>query len=172
MTRLSADAVVSDLPSMGYDGLLKVRQAVELLLAGNAAAPAMTGPPDGLEGILFDAMEAELTKRGLRRTLPFDAFKRSSHYRTWRQAIGGIQDFLTKEFNGHIKDKRDKVALCRLLISTLCDELRERDIPLGYGTVASNISRLSEVFDRSFPGYLQCGMAHIVVHMLRRKGLT
>lgn len=168
MTRLSAETMVSNLPLIDHDGLLKVRQALDLLLGGQSTA----GPaahPEGFEAILFDAMTAEFESRGIRRNMPFSAFARTSHYRHWRNSLPTLQDFITKEFNGHVKEKRDKVALCRLLISMLFDELRERDLPLSYGTVAANIGRLAEVFDNGFPGYLQCGMAHIVITMLRRK---
>jgi len=139
------------------------------MLLGDGAVGSPAIHPEGFEAVLFDAMTAEFEARGIRRNMPFVAFRKTAHYRHWRDSLPALEDFLNKEFNGQVKGQREQMSLCRLLISMLIDELRERDLPCSYGTVAANIGRLSEVFDNGFPGYLQCGMAHIVVTMLRKR---
>jgi hypothetical protein len=63
------------------------------------------------------------------------------------------------------------MGLCRLLVSALMDELRSRGIGVAFGTVATNIGRLPEIFDSAFPGYLESGLGFVVPLAMKRKGL-
>jgi hypothetical protein len=171
MTRLSADAVVSTLPLLDKASLRNVQQALSMLLGEQHTVERFVHP-EGFEAILFDAVVAEFRARGLKQTMPFDAFRKTSRYKSWKRNLDAVASFINTQFKNHTNDDRAKLGLCRLLVSALITELRERGIGLSFGAIAANIGRLPEVFDNAFPGYLESGLAYIVPLAMKRNGMT
>lgn len=171
MSKLEINTVISSLPSMGRTELRNMQQAISLLLAEQPATDARH-QADSFEMLLYQAVAEELKSRGIRQHIPFEAFTQTRQYKAWKRGLQHVKDFISSQFKNHAKDERAKRGLLRLLISALCDELKERNISVGLSTIASNISRLPEVFDNAFPGYLSSGLAFIVPLAMKRRGLA
>lgn len=170
MTRLTAATVVSQLPTIDHKGLLTIQRALAMLLTTEEQNSG--GHPDGFEAVMYEALIAEFEERGLRRAISWDQFRKMNQYRNWRRNLPAVEDFMNTHFKEHMKDRRVRSGICRLLIGSLMNELKRRELSISYGIICSNIGRLSEVFDNAFPGYLQSGMAGIIPMVLKRRGLA
>lgn len=69
------------------------------------------------------------------------------------------ETFLNNELVGWDRNKLRRDALLRMLFSLLKDDLEKRGVSPTMGILISNMGRIQETFDASFPGYREAGIA-------------
>lgn len=154
----SVDGIVAQLPNMTPSDLLKVRQLTDMLLGkGNETKPA-----NPFEQILFDAVRTELANVGIRQAIGYGSFTETKHYKSWRKNLGTVSEFIEEAFKGYTNTEVQRIAICRILIKTMIRDFKMNGIPVSLGSIANNIHRIPQTFDRAFPGYLSSGLAYLV----------
>lgn len=58
---------------------------------------------------------------------------------------------------------RGAAQVMRLLWRMLADDLKRRQIPVSLGSMILNMGRVAEAFESAFPGYLDSGLADLVM---------
>jgi hypothetical protein len=58
------------------------------------------------------------------------------------------------------------LALKRLLIELLIEDIKTRFIPLSARTVSQELGNIEAVFDRGYPSYLRNGLGHLILKQL------
>ncbi len=147
--------IIGALPKLDQHELVLLRAALNQLIRVDGEAPDETSP-------LYDCM-ASLLGVGL----SFRDFHNVNAYRSWRKAAPAVVLFIEQSFPEATKVA--KMAVMRFLLEALRDDLLERGVPITIGTMSSNLDRLPEVFDASFPMYREAGMAHLVLKQMERK---
>lgn len=64
--------------------------------------------------------------------------------------------------------KLDLHYLRTFTLRALIVDLKARDVPITVGTVTKNLGRFADVFEDQFPGYLQGGLAWLILRTLKR----
>jgi hypothetical protein len=76
--------------------------------------------------------------------------------------LTNLTDFLNRDLRGWDKNKISQQAFLRMLFRLLASDLKNRNVTPTLGILITNMQRLPEVFDASFPGYREAGIAHII----------
>lgn len=89
------------------------------------------------------------------------SFQKTVSWRPWQQNQQIVSSFVSSLWPG--LSKVQEVALTHFLLSLLADDLKYLEVPVSIGSLSVNLGRLPELFDRSFPGYRENGLAGIVL---------
>jgi len=164
------DSIASQLPAMSAADLLKVRQLTDMLLGQGqvTGTPAATKPDDRFEATMFEALKSELASVGINSNISYRAFSESKYFKSWKRGVDVVQKFVNDAFKGYLKTEAQRVGICRILVQTMIREFKDRGIPVSVGSVANNIHRIPQTFDRAFPGYLESGLAYLIPAALLR----
>lgn len=163
--QVTIDTIASQLPAMSEADLLKVRKLTDMLLQGQ---PKEIESEDPTERLLFEAVRVELAAVGIRSAMTYAQFSESRFYKSWKRGVEVVRAFIETSFKGYIKNETHHLAVCRVLVQTMVKEFRAREIPLSIGSIANNIHRVPQTFDRAFPRYLESGLAYLVPRALLR----
>lgn len=160
---MKVQEIIAVLPTMPKKDLVKIQDMIKLLV-GNEEGDATNE-----ENVVFQAMVEELRSVGVRQATTYESFRQTAAFKPWKKGIKEVDLFLNTKFGKYSFKKTDKHALCRLLFRTMLEEMRERGIPISLGSVAANVIRIPEMFERAFPGYLESGLAHLIPLAMKRK---
>lgn len=152
------ETIISKLPQMSISELNQVRQMTDILL-GTSKEQKIENED---EYELFEAAKAGLAASGIRYQISYQSFSETKYYKAWKKGFNTVVEFVNTSFRGFIKKKAQKVGLYRILIKSLIIELSSRGIPVSLNTIAMNLHRIPQVFDRAFPDYLKSGIAFLV----------
>lgn len=164
---MHASSVMTQLSTFGKNDLLQIQQLTNMLLGTN-----INNTPDHQDDndmMLFDSVRVELAANGLNGRIPYTTLKESKFYKQWCNGLGVVNQFVDTHFKDHINRKLQRVAICRIIVQILISELRRQNIPVSLGTIARNMHRVPQAFDNQFPGYLQCGLAYLIVKSMTPK---
>lgn len=144
--------VLKLLPKLSQQELLLLKAAIEELVSQPDDAPEHP-----LWGVVTKAV-------GM--AAPWAVFKTSrGNYRLWNKYAPAIDAFLDTQFPAATKLQRH--ALLTFIISSLIADLKGRGVPITIGIVIKNLGRFIQVFDDQFPGYLESGLAHLILRALK-----
>jgi hypothetical protein len=155
--------IIEALPELSKVDLKTVRDTASFLLGGDSGKEGVHQSDD----TLFNAMANQLSKNGLRTEFNYNTFKKSKSHVGWATTRKELADFVSRCF-GNIS-KTEEVSLYNLLFDLLITDLKKRGAPLTVSVLAINANRLPEVFERSFPGYISSGLAHVVLKTMEGK---
>lgn len=145
------------LPKLTQGELGTVRAAVEHLLTGGIVDSDDDTKP------LYD-MASAAVGRGY---LSFYQFQKMAPYRVWKRDAKAVVQFIEKTFPE--SQKVTKMAITSFLVAALVDDMREIGIPITLGTITNHISRLPEMLEKCFPGYVASGLTHLIIKAMERK---
>jgi len=161
---MQASAVMSQLSTLGQKDLLAVRQMTDMLLGST-----LPSKPDDSDTLLFDAACQELAAHGLNGRIAYNTFRTSRYFKAWQAGVEVVEQFIEQHFKNYITHQVQRSALYRTFIESLIAELRRQKVPCSIGTIATNMHRVPQAFDGQFPGYLQAGLAYLVVKAMTTK---
>jgi len=139
-------SIISALPSLSKRELNALRAELDRLLG----APAATPSP------LYSHL---LTITGT--AIPYSRFQQSTAYKDWELAEKEFIRFVDATWPG--VNKVTKNALMLYLFSLIQDYLKSLQLPVTPKTVSQNMFNIKDIFDINFPGYLQTGLANLVL---------
>lgn len=164
---ITVDGIASQLPTMNATELLKLRQLTDMLLGGDLpGTQAQIVDPN--ERILFEAVCQELAAAGIRGNIAYSAFVETKYIKSWKRGVKVVSEFIEKSFGKYANTEAQRLGLCRVLVQTLIKEFKRNGIPVSIGTLANNIHRIPQTFDRAFPRYLESGLAYLIPKALIR----
>jgi len=150
------EQILSLLPKLARDDLAAIHLMAGHLLGAATVAPEAEADTVG-QGI-FDALVAAL---GL--PLAYSSFTLTTSAKTFDKKVPGLVKFLNTSFPGWDAKKVSEQAFLRMLFGLLVDDLKEREVTPTLGILIANISRVPEVFDNSFPMYLESGLGKVIL---------
>jgi len=150
---MTKSELLAALPKLAHADLAAVHAMAEHLLG--AAVAAQKQPASTLAPLLFEAMGAALCLTARHENMP-DTVQAKLN-----KQIPLVEEFLAQTFPG--KSKTALTALLRMLMELLKADLIRIEIKPTYNSMINNLHRLPDVFENSFPGYLESGLGHLVV---------
>lgn len=146
--KLTKDQIIGALPTLGHADL-KAINAVTAHLLGQGL-PDPQNHPNGPQAWLFVALQGVLN----------GAYRPPDSLKAFNKNAPAVIKFVADGFGVHFLDKKvEAMALLNGLVCLLRDDLKDRKVPVTYKTMTEHLPRLPEVFERSFPGYLDSGLA-------------
>lgn len=169
MTAVKFDQVVESIPHFTVPELEQLQGMMSLFLSNG-----QTTDPSDDERFVLHAMSKRMEAEGLRFNIPYHVIRKSNLYSTWKTAIKDLTKFIiTFQHRSKVRlSKNEYQSLLSLLFKLLIDDMRQIGIPITLKTLIRNMGRISEVFDKSFPGYLQSGMAYLVLTNIKRRNIN
>lgn len=161
---IGVDNIVSQLPSMSVSELSKIKQLTELLIGGQGQETYDTDD----ERLLFQALKSELSAAGLHSALSYSSLT-GKYQKPWKRSVQVVSEFMDTSFAGLATTEAQRLGLCRIFVQAMIKEFKKRGIPVSLGTLASNLHRVQQAFDRAFPSYLQSGLAPLIVKSMQRR---
>ena len=156
MAQTLKEQILAILPKLSKDDLAAVH-----LMAGHLLGAATGGSNDGAGTVgqaVFNALSAAL---GL--PISYQSFNLTSAAKQYDKKLPELLKFLNGSFEGWDKNKVTQEAFLRMLFGLLADDLKEREVTPSIGIMISNMSRMPEVFDSSFPLYRESGLGKVIL---------
>ncbi len=139
-------SILAQLPKLTQQELAAVRAACDHLLDRKQEVPP-----------LYLAMLDVLGQKGP----SYTSFQRTASWKQWLKNLQEVESFLKKLWPETTKTQ--EASLNCFLLQQLVDDLKYLKVAVTIGSISSNLGRIPEVFDRSFPGYRQGGLAGLVL---------
>lgn len=152
---MTKDDILAALPKLTRPDLEAVQAVCTSLLGGrtgHVAAGATT-----LAAGIFEALTGALNVSMSYSNLP------TATERQFRQKLPTFTSFLDKSFEGWNKNKVSQLAFLKMLFELLIADLRKRGAQPTIGIMVVNLNRMPEVFNDAFPGYIDAGLAKLVL---------
>ncbi len=160
MGQISSTDIISALPKLSQDELRKINEASKFL------TKKQIKNIDDYEW-LFEAMLQELKIHGVYRYVGFTNYTDTPSFLHFKKGAKEVIAFLEDVFPTY-QSRLQKTGISRILIASLIRNMRSMHIPVTLGTVSKHIHRLPEVFEISFPNYIQSGLAHLILQQMER----
>jgi len=161
MGQITSSEIISTLPKLTSDEINQIKETANFLSSNTRKSSI-----DKHEW-LYDALLSELKVHGVLRYITFVSFSETSSYTSFKRGAKEVEQFFNSVFPNH-KKRIQKNGISRILIASLIRDMRRRQIPITLGTVSKNVHRLPEVFEISFPNYIQSGLAHLIPTQMER----
>jgi hypothetical protein len=160
--------VLENLATLPPDKLREAKLRIAHLLGeqgGDTSGPSPKG--DDAEDIAYDALREALINVGAYLPRSLNTFKRHFLYPKFREGVAIMADYIT---NLEAKKKPERVMAWRFLMGLLVRTRHNRhlnnanvrpseaDSIIGY-----DMPQVAAVVERSFPGYLRCGMLSVLI---------
>ncbi len=97
-------------------------------------------------------------------SLPYKVFLKTNSGSLWKDKAAVASNFIETNFASARQTAR--LAVTRMILKQLTKNLQSKGLTVTIGIIASNIDSLPAVFEQSFPGYIEAGLAHLVVESL------
>lgn len=162
MANLTKDKVLAALPTLTKLDL-KAIQAVIGTLLGSAPTDTESAPEAPL-GWLYDALTLHL---GAQQN--YQAFLKTPPGKQFIKNGPVFLNFIQVNFKGVLDNKVRAQGLMRHLGSLLFEDMKRQKVPITRRTVMANLQRIGDVFRSSYPGYLESGLAVLVLKAITEK---
>lgn len=150
----SKEEVLAALPKLSRADLEAVAAVAAHLLGAGGALPVEATP---LAITLFEALGGALG----RSISPLNApAKVIAQVNAKGPPLAAV---LTQGFPGWDARKTTQLAFLRMLMGLLMDDLSNRGVTPSLGVVVTNLQRIPEVFDTSFPDYRASGLGPLIL---------
>lgn len=156
---MTKDKILAALPKLERVDLEAVHAIAGSLLAGATGPSNSAAVP--LAPMVFDAL---VTAIGA--TMPYSSYSPTAT-RQFEKRVPDLIKFLDTHFTGWDRNKVAQIAVLRMLFGLIADDLRGRGVKPNIGTMVVNMGRIADVFDGAFPGYLESGIASVVLKNFR-----
>ena len=156
MGTIKKDLILGALPSLKPADLQAIRAACEALLGQKAGKVAPK--PNSPQAWLYEALQAVLGTN--LNTVSLTGGKQLD--KNMPMAV----DFFTKSFAPAMKNRTKAVAVMKYVLNLLVVDLKYKKVPILPGTIATNLPRLPEVFDRCFPGYIHSSLTGLILNLM------
>lgn len=162
---MNKDAVLATLPTLTRPELEQVHAIATTLLGGRTGnvAPAASPLAGALLAAVSEAVNATVTPSNLQGT---------ASGRHFEKHLPSAIKFLNGHFEGWQDNKLVQTAFLSMLMELLRDDLKERGVTPSIGIMISNLTRLPEVFENAYPGYLEAGMGLVVLNHFKRQQIV
>jgi hypothetical protein len=150
--RVTKDQIIGALPHLSQPDLLAIKTAAGALL--QQGATGTQNDPENAQGWLFAAL-AGVLNMGHRLPDSVKPFNKNAPL---------FLGFVAAHFASAMHKKIDALAVMTGLLQLLASDLKGRQIPVTYKTMAEHLPRIAEVFELAFPGYLASGLAHVFIN--------
>lgn len=159
---MTKDQILAALPKLKPGDLQAIRAAAGALLFGQAdSAPKAL---QGHQGWLFEALQASL-----KAPLSEAQFLATQAGKQFVRQAPGFITFMVKEFPDVMGKRVRALAMMKLLLDLIAADLRARQAPVTLGTIVVNLPRAREIFGLAFPGYLETGIAEMLIATMLRQ---
>jgi len=101
--------------------------------------------------------------------LPVQRFSSSSNGAIWRKNFPVFDTFRKKLIGSHQLRKNELMALDRLLVQILVEDLKSLGKPLTLKHICEHLSKIGSAFDGAFPEYMKSGHGHIILSQLMNR---
>ena len=140
---MKKDQIIAALPLLN-EADLKAISAVLSSLLGNGASATPT-PVEGPQAWLFVAIQSILN----------GVYQPPSSLKGFHSNSVIFIEFVKVNFPAALNKKIVGIAVMKQLVSLIADDLRDKKVPVTWGTLVQNLSRIPSVFDAAFPGYIE-----------------
>lgn len=161
MSLVDFDQVIESIPSFTSKELKELQSMTSFFLSGNTDTDNPTRPNENEKEILH-ALAQSLGSEGIQLNMSYQLISRVSG---WKKKVREVNDFVGYFENRsrvYLKDIERKV-LMKLTFNFLIKDMKDRNIPITPKSLISNLGRLSDLFDKAFPGYMKSGLAYLVI---------
>ena len=152
--KLTKDQVLGALVDFDHEALKAIRAAADGLIRQGGSQP-----PDGQQNActwLFEAMQGIISDDPRLQAAKPD-----------KRAYGFI-GFAQKHFPETMAKKVTAIAVMRSLLNLIAEDLKDKQVPVTFGTLMNNLPRIPEVYEVAFPGYLSSGLAQLFIKPTQR----
>jgi len=156
MKQATKDEVLRALPFFNKKELTDVHKVTELLLG------KVSGSFTEEETELYDVICLATNS-----TVPVTAFRATVTASEWRNKAPLALNFIRDAFPDTKRNKALRVAMMKFTLAMLVADLKARGVPIKTGSVVLNLGRLRECFGANFPGYLEAGLAHVIIEKMQ-----
>lgn len=156
MAKLSPKSRVRvDLTKLPRGELVQMQALIATLLGGHQSQAAEASEPSAVEREVYGWMSLIMAEESGSRPPPFNIFRASSAYPTFKAGAPVFYTYLQKHFS--VGQRVDRTHLALLLLRLLARRLRELGRPVVMGTMGYEIKNFGEWVERAFPGYRASG---------------
>ncbi len=155
---MTLSEIIAALPKLKQDELKAVKAVAERLLASSSHI-------SGYEQELFLTLCDKLSAR-----VSWTQFRAGAAGRPWAKGAATVLCFAEGSLHLGQWSKAPRMAIFGLLLGLVIDDLKGRKAPVTLGTVTANLSRVPMLFEEAYPGYLEGGMAMLVLEKLTGGG--
>lgn len=153
---MKRDQILAALPSLSQADLRAINAASGALMAGRH--PVAPQPFETPQGWLAEALQGALGLGGAgARQLPS----------TFNKQAPTALAFMVQAF-GPLKNKTTTLAIMRLILGLLVADLKNKQVKISVGSLSSNLGRVQQVFEEAYPGYLENGIASLVLQAIQK----
>lgn len=151
---MSLQDIQSSLLGLTRDELIELQKTIRLMLRRKETKDD--------EDWLLPSLLQEIKDRGLSFTIPqYFKIKTDKSYRGYVSKSAKVRAALSKRLP-NLK-LVEKYALAHLCATFLADYVEEIYGILNLDILLWNVEKIPEALDRSFPGYLQSGLLHVIL---------
>ena len=158
--------ILRALNSLSGEELDQVASKIALLKANpfgaSRPATATNAATNGHDELLLLAICEFFEAQGLEKCYPA-MLRRASGYTAFKQKVEPIVAFLAKGAGRDSLTRTELMALFRLGISLLHQNMQSMQIAVSTRTMMNQIHRMPSVIELSFPGYARQGLLRLVI---------
>lgn len=151
---LTKDQILAALPTLGKADIEAVYSMAGHLLGQLGAVQG----PQNVGATLLADMTFTALGAALGHPRPYQTYSPTAK-RQFEAKIPTLISFLDGNFKGWDRTKNVKIAFLQMIFGLLVKDLRGRGVNPTIGILITNLQRVPEVFDNSFPGYRESGIA-------------
>ncbi len=158
MSPVNFDRVIESIPSFTSKELEQLQSTTSYLLSNNGHTPNISKS----ESEVINAFSKRLEAEGIRFGFNHQMLKKIGG---WKSGVNEVVKFVNFfESTSQITLKKiERQVLLRLLFKLLIEDMKRIGMAITPKTTINNMSRIPDIFDRSFPGYLSSGLAYFVI---------
>jgi len=149
---MTKDEILAALPKLKQADLEAVHALAGHLLGLVPANAAQGGGP------AFDAL---VTALGL--SMAYQTLMGTKAGQIFNKRVPELVKYLDSHFAGWDDNKLSQLAFLQFLYGLIITDLKERNVTASVGMVISNMSRIPELLENAFPGYLRSGMGEVIL---------
>lgn len=159
---MTRDEILAALPKLSTAEQKSIMAALVALgvKGGGQQAPTLSAQQRAVFDAIGHALNTKLAPGLLVRGVIAKHFDRCSTQ---------MLNFVNHNFGFAMKGKVAMLALIRFMVVLVVDDLRKKRIRLTPGVVVLNLTRINEIFEDAYPGYLQGGLSKFLVNRILGK---
>ncbi len=138
--------ILAQLPKLSQQELATIKAACDHLLDRKQEVP-----------LLYLSMLDLLGQKGP----SYASFQRTVSWKPWQKNLLEVSAFIEKLWPDLTRVQEASINC--FLLQLLAGDLKYLKVAVTIGSISSNLGRVPEVFDRSFPGYRENGLAGLVL---------
>jgi hypothetical protein len=148
--------MLKELPKLSKAEVATLQKAIAFL--HDAPNPVELSP---FEDLVYSSLMTTLGKR-----VPYRQFVESAHGKAYKRDISFTEQFFEPLLRGTPRVVNN--AFMRNVWRLAAEDLQRRNIPVGINSMAYSVSRLPDIFNAAFPGYVDSGAVNLIFKSLKK----